>query len=315
MDKLNKHPLSFSFQKVNFEFKTDGKNLENLEVMYSDGTLTIPKPTKSESSISKYIRKNIFPHLTYLADYPESLKFETLLRIFGNKIHLYSDIIQEISFERPFEINPVSIRNDQPILNKTDIAPDGSGLFSTLANLKEFEPEKFDELVDDFNLIAPNELGIEIEDNPIEDLYLRITVNQLENPNASLPIQLLSDGQLKWFSMVSAILLSEKNLLIDEPENFMDTSMQSEFSNYLRNKIEKMQKCCIVTTHCETLVNTIKPSEVLMVDNDTDLVRVRRINEIDRLKKNMYSSGFPLGWYYHTGSLELYCDINEKNNQ
>ncbi len=317
LNKLNKHPLTFSFQKVILEFKVDGNIEEILEVIYSNGVCTIPKPLKFKSQFSNQNNEDLSILLSYLKNFPKQLEYSPLLKLLGKNINQTLDIIQEISFASPFEIIPPSIRNDDLVLNKRDIASDGSGLYSTLANLKISEPEKFCELVDDFNLISPNDLKIKIEENSYDDLYTRITIDREGFPNNNIPIQLLSDGQLKWFSLVSAILLSEKNLLINEPENFMDTTMQSEFSNYLRNKIENAQKCCIVTTHSETLVNTIKPVEILLVDSESDSgsVQVRRIGEIDRLKKNMYSSGFPLGWYYHTGSLELYCNDSKASGK
>ena len=317
LDKLNKHPLTFTFQKLNFNLIFDGNIEDNLEVIFSNGVCTIPKQIESKSQNSDLMSGDILAFFKYLEEFPKQLEFEPLLRLFSKNVNPTFDVVQEISFTRPFEIIPPSIRYDDLVLNKRDIASDGSGLYSTLANLKIFKPEKFYELVDDFNLISPNNLKIKIEENSYDDLYTRITIDRDGSPKNNIPIQLLSDGQLKWFSLVSAILLSEKNLLIDEPENFMDTTMQSEFSNYLRNKIENAQKCCIVTTHSETLVNTIKPVEILLVDSESDSgsVRVRRIGEIDRLKKNMYSSGFPLGWYYHTGSLELYCNDSKTSGK
>ena len=91
------------------------------------------------------------------------------------------------------------------------------------------------------------------------NMKFNVNLSRNNDTRESIPIQLISDGYLKWFSFVTALSLTDNNIIIDEPENFIDTTIQSEFPEYLRDEIENKGLSCFLTTHSETLVNYLKP--------------------------------------------------------
>ena len=306
LDELRSEPLSYFYQKAFFEFSVDGKQVDTLNVEFTGPYCKIDG--QNQNFIERVIDKDINPKLKSLEINPEPLKFNALLQELGERFYPFRNVIREIQFGTVFEIMPLTIRYDRNELYNKGVAPDGSGLFSTLAYIFSVDRKIFNDLVEEFKIISSNLIGIDVEINsPKNDIDIRVNLKQ-ENSITSIPIHLVSDGLLKWFSIVTAIVLTNKNFIVDEPENFLDTAMQSEFSTFLRDEFEDKSQFCLITTHSETLVNSLKPEEVIMVNSTSDFVEVRRISQIDRLKTNIKRSGFPLGWYYHTGSLELYCD-------
>ena len=307
LNELRYEPLSFSYQKAGFKFDVNEKTVDELNVEYTGPNCKLGGT--GLKFIEKFIDKEINRKLESLEINREPLNLNSLIFELSERFYPFKNVIREIQFSSIFEIMPLAIRYDRNELNNRGIALDGSGLFSTLAYIFRVDRNLFNDLVEEFKTISSNIIGIDVDENSSDnEIHFRVILRQNKGVNSSIPIHLVSDGLLKWFSIITAIVLSDKNFIIDEPENFIDTAMQSEFSTYLRDEFEDKSQFCLITTHSETLVNSLKPEEVIMVSSTSDLIKVNRINQFERLKTNMKRSGFPLGWYFHTGSLELYCD-------
>ena len=306
VENLKFYPLLYLSQSVNFHFSVEGKQVGEINLEFAGPKFSIHQDTHYlNAKIDNKINKKI-ASLEYLTDTFES---KSLLTKLGENFYPIKNILNEMSFAQPLEILPNLIRSESFEITGRSIEYDGRGLFSILANLYQQNNEKFDEIVEHFNVISSDEIGVEIEMTSRKFIKcINVILDRNNGSKSRVPIQQLSDGYLKWFSLVSALLLTDYNIIIDEPENFLDTIMQSEFPRYLRDTRESKKQSCLLTTHSETIINSLKPDEIILVDSPNGFARVRRVEEIDRLKKNMYSSGFQLGWYFHSGSLECYCD-------
>lgn len=298
-------PLLFLSQNANFQFSVEDKAVGNIDLDFSGPRFKVHQDTQ-------YLNDKIDNRITMLINSLnhsiDSYEFNSLFTRLGECCYPIKNIINEIGFSHPLELSPNLIRNEMLEMAWFGIERDGRGLFSTLAHMHLYNKEKFDEVVGNFKAIFSDVIGVEVEmANQHEIKKINVNLSRNNDTRESIPIQLISDGYLKWFSFVTALSLTDNNIIIDEPENFIDTTIQSEFPEYLRDEIENKGLSCFLTTHSETLVNYLKPDEIILVDSPAGFARARRIDEIERLKKNMYISGFPLGWYFHTGSLELYC--------
>ena len=298
-------PLLFLSQDANFQFSVENKPVGEIKLEFNGPNFEIHQDTQY---LNSKIDKKITRRMDSLKSLTDTYEFNSILIKLGESFYPIKNILNEIRFAQPLEILPKLIRSERLELSGFGIKLGGTGLFSTLAHLYLDDKGKFDEVVENFKAITSDVNGVEIE---MRDQYLikkmNVNIDRYNGATSRIPIQLLSDGYLKWFSLVVALSLTDDNILIDEPENFMDTIMQSEFPRYLRDELEFKNVSCFLTTHSETLVNSLTPEEINFVDSPNGIARVRRIKEIDRLKKNMNKSGFPLGWYFHTGSLECYC--------
>lgn len=78
----------------------------------------------------------------------------------------------------------------------------------------------------------------------------------------------LSDGTLKWLTLVTAVLTSDNIFCIEEPENYLHPWMQAEMCMLMREHLEAKKESAFIlmTTHSETLLNAARPEEVIVVD-------------------------------------------------
>ena len=123
----------------------------------------------------------------------------------------------------------------------------------------------------------------------------------------TLPINSISDGALKWFSLATVILLSDQPIIIDEPENFLHPEMQERLIQLIRDEAEFNEQIGILTTHSESVLNTLDPNEIILVHLCNQTTRANRVSQPEKLQEEMDRTGFSLGWIYQTGALDDYC--------
>jgi predicted ATPase len=116
----------------------------------------------------------------------------------------------------------------------------------------------------------------------------------------------MSDGTIKWLTLITAILTSKTIFSIEEPENFLHPWMQAEIANIMRENIEekKNHSFVIMTTHSESLLNHSRPEEIILVDLLEGKTSAKRITNIQLLKDEIANSGFGLGHFYFSDSFE-----------
>ena len=126
-----------------------------------------------------------------------------------------------------------------------------------------------------------------------------------EENTSILPLAFLSDGTLKWLTLVTAVLTSDNIFCIEEPENYLHPWMHAEMCTLMREHLEAKKEASFIlmTTHSETLLNAARPEEVIVVDMKHGATRALRVENPDLLREIISDSGFGLGHLYLTNSL------------
>ena len=121
-----------------------------------------------------------------------------------------------------------------------------------------------------------------------------------------MPLSAMSDGTIKWLSLVTAILTSPTIFSIEEPENFLHPWMQAEITRIMRDHIteKRVKSFVLMTTHSESLINAANPEEIIIVDLIEGKTIARRIKSLKLIKDEISKSGFGLGHFYFTNSIQ-----------
>jgi predicted ATPase len=224
-----------------------------------------------------------------------------------------------------YNIIPSRVKVLEDSAKPPGIASDGSGLSSTLYALRRQSLRREDpfwgfyssgraalkrpslEVLKNYFQLANKAIqDVDVANDPFSN-HLRVTF-KIQNGDyvADVPLSLMSDGTLKWISLLTAALTASSVFSIEEPENYLHPQMQGEFVRIMREILfsERQHACTLMTTHSETLLNHCKPSELVVVSlRDGKTVPVRCSNEAD-LSDEIAKSGFGLGYYYIAGALQ-----------
>jgi hypothetical protein len=223
-------------------------------------------------------------------------------------------------------INPGKVKEPEDSARDPGIRSDGSGLAATLWHMRNeptyrgafgvlrptsssfflrrrWPPEVYDQLQSLIRLVNAQIEQIEVINEPFDNL-LKIKVRMVGTKGPiELPLSAMSDGTIKWVSLITAILTSRAIFAIEEPENFLHPLMLREILNLMRSTTAAKSSFVIMTTHSETLLNEANPHEVIVVSMDHGITRGRRPRDAEHLAKEIRETGFGLGQYYLAGDL------------
>jgi predicted ATPase len=251
-----------------------------------------------------------------------TISIPSLLIRFTPVMMLLSD---DITRGQTYNVIPSRVKVLEDSAKPPGVGSDGSGLAATLYSLRKrnVDPQKtlwglytpqnrsslkspsLQTLIGYFQLANNTIKDIEVVNDPFTN-QLRVTVS-IENGDytAKIPLALMSDGTLKWITLLTAALTAASVLSIEEPENYLHPSMQGQFVKIMREILftEREHGCTLMTTHSETLLNHCKPSELIIVSlKDGKTVAMRCTNEVD-ISDEIEKTGFGLGYYYIAGAL------------
>jgi predicted ATPase len=233
----------------------------------------------------------------------------------------------DIAGGQAYNIIPSRVRLPEDSAKPPGIASDGSGLAATLYSLKRRMPSSANyNLWQGFTpgrqqaLKAPS-LDIlknyfQLANKSISEVVIKIDPfnNQVQvsfdvkngQYTAQMPLSLMSDGTLKWITLLTAALTASSVFSIEEPENYLHPNMQAQCINILRDILfqENKHACILMTTHSETVLNNCKPSELIIVNlKDGQTIAYRCNNEAD-ISDEIAKTGFGLGYYYINNALQ-----------
>lgn len=245
--------------------------------------------------------------------------FPFITNYFG---YIYSDL----SGGESFNIVPSKVKEQEDAASPPGIKKDGSGLATTLyamKNNKSVQTELFKiTLFDDHNdvnynsetlkkiisylKLANNTVSdLDIYNDPFDNrLVIKISI-ATSNYTSVLPLSAMSDGTIKWLTLITAILTSKTIYSIEEPENFLHPWMQAEIVNIMREQLndKDYESFIIMTTHSESLLNHSNPNELLLVSLESGSTKANRISNVNELKEEISNSGFGLGHFYFSNVL------------
>jgi predicted ATPase len=237
-------------------------------------------------------------------------------------------IISDLRGGETFNIIPSRVRELEDSATPPGIKKDGSGLATTLYAMKKsssnkeelsprfwfhfeeprrtFKTQTLDKIKSYLKMANTTISSLDVENDPFSNkLIVRITI-QTGDYEAVLPLSSMSDGTIKWLTLITAILTSKTIFSIEEPENFLHPWMQAEIAAIMRNHLEekKTNAFVLMSTHSESLLNHAKPEEIIIVDLSEGKTKAKRINNLCIVKDEISKSGFGLGHFYFSDALE-----------
>ncbi len=235
------------------------------------------------------------------------------------------EIVADIRPGKPYNINPDIVRNVEDIATAPAIKHDGSGLASTLSYLEKISKERnkgnellfyennyevyqetyFQKILELISIVNLDIIGIKSRNDIVENRVNIFAVIRGDGREIEIPLNYLSDGTIKWLAIITAILTTSSVFLIEEPENFLHPKMQKEFVSVLQNFIRSEEdNFALLTTHSETLINCLKPQEIILTKYKDGYTSVGRISNPELITEEINRTGFGLGWYYNADILD-----------
>lgn len=225
-----------------------------------------------------------------------------------------------------FNIVPSKVKQPEDSANPAGIKKDGSGLANTLYAMKKsrgrnymhftfffldqlestYSMSTLEKIIDNVKLANPSITNIDVSNDPFNNQLIVKIFIRTDGEDVVLPLSAMSDGTIKWITLITAILTSREIFSIEEPENFLHPWMQSEIVNIMRNTFnaKKEESFIIMTTHSETLLNYSLPNELIIVSLKDGTTVAKRIEDISLISEEIRNTGFGLGYYYVSNALD-----------
>lgn len=232
-------------------------------------------------------------------------------------VYYFAHLIRVSAAEiNPLAVNPRRVRAGDDIGTYPSLRSDGSGLPSVIhaletGSLAPYSKDKCEQILvtiqDKLSMAVPSVDSVSSRVDRATG-KIQLVFNQCQRDGEVVIADevyavLASDGTIKWLALIVSLLIHEMPL-IEEPENFLHPWMQQEYISLLREQFSNNKFDSIVfTTHSETLLNSLKPSEVHVVSSAGNRTYSRKIRNQKSLQKAIDESGFGLGFHYMTGEL------------
>ncbi len=304
-------PFLFNYQKVELDFliRVNDATQRNRLVIEYDNSIT---------EILENNMKTVKTHITNELDFEllESKKTFVdldqvcLLNEIGQLFFPMKNVVDELIFGKVYDFQPNVIRGDLQKGLYPEIQPDGGGLANVLLYLKEHDPDKLRFIIDEVKLLSKHIYDIEVSYNELDkkiQIDTMIRKNYIDESCDTVSFKRLPDGALKWIALVTISTLSDKPLLIDEPENNLFPDMHREYVSFLRKILHRSDRFGIISSHSNVFVDSLEPEELIVVHFEDGCSHANRVKDLEKFKKDMEKTGHGLGWYYESGSLDFYC--------
>lgn len=266
---------------------------------------------KNENKVKDMLKRNINPDFTLIT---------LLRRIIEIASLIYKDLIGGIIYN----IVPSRIRISEDSSKKPGIENDGSGVYATLHAIKGNKVNKhrnwfyisgFDDIerlnkvsieniIEYIKLANDSIIDLEVKNNPFDNqLQIHITLKGSEQDSV-FPLSAMSDGTIKWISLVTAISTNHAMFSIEEPENYLHPRMQIEMLDIIRNSQAAKNNFVLLSTHSETILNKAEPSEIILTSYKDGKTYAARPANKELIERQIQESGFGLGYFYLAGAIE-----------
>ena len=240
------------------------------------------------------------------------------------------DIRADLRGGETFNIIPSEVKKPEDVAKAPGIQKDGSGLAATLYAMEVgksrgpfrerlylprflvdrdpsksiFNPKTLKKVIENVKLANNSISNIHVVNEPFSNnLNVKITIKEEGGKEATLPLSLMSDGTIKWMTLITAILTCRNIFSIEEPENYLHPWMQSEIVKIMRNSIRE-DSFILMTTHSESLLNSAEPEEIIVVSMEDGKTYAKRIKNIKLLREEISNTGFGLAYFYVSDTIE-----------
>lgn len=212
--------------------------------------------------------------------------------------NLETEIVDSIYFQAAQEkLKKPSHPESLPL----EVAPDGSGLASVLANLKTTEDVRFSQIEDDLRAIVPSVKRIKVRRVQMT-LSTRkiISVNETRIPydeprevigdelifdtisGGDIPAHAMSDGTLLALGIITLMHSPEspRLILLDDVEQGLHPLAQRQLIKTLKEFAEKHDKQILLTSHSGYIVDGLEAQDVWVMTLDSEgISRCRRLSD------------------------------------
>ncbi len=142
------------------------------------------------------------------------------------------------------------------------------------------------------------------KDDSENKIKIMLTIKS-EGYECELPLSSMSDGTIKWLTLITAIICSANSFCLEEPENFLHPWMQDVLLTTIREQLDSFERPAfvLITTHSETVINFSQPEEIILVDFQNGCTSAKYVSNKNELKAEISRSGNRLGYFYFSNSL------------
>lgn len=299
------YTFSISFDKDIRIDKESFKLFKKAKTKYFRNVLNVERNPENKINIHIKRPEDIGPRYTELLKDRKKISFKsvegplrTFLPLLGI-LFFYCDLVKEdISFSSAWNIDPYVAKKNSDILEPYKMLPDGKRLANAIHGMYNSDDDRMDEIKTFMSRILKN--FSDIVPTTATDGSRTFSINDTKGIN--YPAHCLSDGTVKALALLIGILSEgQSSSIIEEPENYLHPWACQLLIDFFRDHFT--DGVCILTTHSETILNTIKPKEVIIVENLQGATTRRRLSSEKELTNAIRASGFGIGYHYIAGSL------------
>ena len=207
-------------------------------------------------------------------------------------------ITEDFDKLKSFNIDPNIAKLSCDVSEPHEMRGNGRYLANTLHFMKK-ESEDLSEINSIMEQLLPNYKKI----TPVisKTSYKRY-FSLVDSNNNEFSSNSLSDGTIKLLAtLVGIIKQKEKTSIIEEPENYLHPYACKLLISYLRDTYN--HGICILTSHSESILNQIRPEELIICELSGSFTNSHRLTNISKIKNNIEKSGFGCGYHYVSGNL------------
>lgn len=207
-------------------------------------------------------------------------------------------IMVDIERLRLINIDPNIAREPCDIIEYDKMHGNGRYLANELSRILQNENYK-NELESLLSQAVPSFQNLHISTSQVE---FRRTI-QIQNDECNFSSANLSDGTIKLIGVLVAIINQDNyTVIIEELENYLHPNVNRLLIDYLRESF--VTNACILTSHSETILNLVHPSELIICKYSHGKTQCNRIKDLKAISKAIELSGFGCGYHYVLGNLD-----------
>lgn len=224
---------------------------------------------------------------------------DSFLGLFGNLMYFVFIIGDDLRRLKVFNIDPHTAKKTSDILEPLTMLSNGKRLSNAIYDLHKNNPKSLDKLNFFMVNVMPRYKHVNHELSN-DGLTRSFSITDIDG--IKYPAQSLSDGTVKTIAfMIGMVECDIGSIIIEEPENYLHPWACTALINYIRENFSN--RSCLITTHSETILNAIKPSEIIVCTNIDGVTKAERLKNLKEFNKAIEQSGFGCGYHYISGAL------------
>lgn len=278
---------------------------ENLSLLRDEEKIFDAKRSGDKCKVQIYNKDKIGPiRIKQLTEFDEAIDFkigcntESIFELLSIMLFVAHVVRTDLTRSRILNIDPKMARKEDDIGSTMRLRHDGRHLPNTLSFLKK-DQKKFANIESILNNILRSTYII--EPSTTNDGFGR-TLMLRDELGVKYGADVLSDGTIKAIALATALIYTNYGLLIlEEPENYLHPWACEVLIEEIRNLAQ--DNSYLITTHSETILNKIKPGEIIVCEFKDGKTNANRLKNAASISKLIENTGFGCGYHYGTGGL------------